>query len=113
MRKAAPPNMTMVTPTNTGQVVPVRSSMAAPLCPPTNARSMATLEIGRPHLGVPQELGAGPGQRDLAVDHDIAAMGQLEGMEGILLDQEDRHPLLLIDVADDLEDLLDDEWRQS
>src|SRR5262250_1516941 len=109
MRKEAPPNSTTVTPMNTGQVVPVRSSMAMSPRP----RSMPALEIGRPDLGIAQQLGAGPRQRDLAVDHDVAAMGELQGVIGVLLDQEHRHLLLLIDVADDLEDLLDDERRQA
>src|SRR5882757_1181124 len=106
--KAAPPNSTTVTPMNTGQVMPVRSSMAMSSRP----RSMPALEIGRAHLRIAQQLGAGPGQRDLAVDHDVAAMGELERVVGVLLDQEYRDLLLLVDVADDLEDLLDDERRQ-
>src|SRR5262249_25433776 len=107
--KAAPPNSTTVTPMNTGQVVPVTSSTASL----PRARSMAALEIGGAHLGVAQQLGASAGERDLAVDHHVAAMGELEGMVGVLLDQEDGHLLLLVDVADDLEDLLDDQRREA
>src|SRR5438045_3004845 len=68
--KAAPPNSTTVTPTNTGQVVPVRSSMAMSSRP----RSMPALEIGGPHLRIAQPRVAGPGQRDMAVGPAPAAL---------------------------------------
>ena len=54
-------------------------------------------EIGRPHLGPVEELAAGAGERDLAVDHDVAAMGELERMIGVLLDQKHREPVARVE----------------
>src|ERR1043166_7428714 len=71
------------------------------------------LEIGRPHILALQEFGAGPGQRDLAGDHDVAAMRELEGMEGVLLDQEDRDLVARVELAHDVEDLLGDQWGEA
>src|ERR1051326_161066 len=71
------------------------------------------LEIGRLHILALQELGAGPGQRDLAVDHDVAAMRELEGVEGVLLDQEDRDLVARVELAHDVEDLLGDQWGEA
>ena len=53
----------------------------------------AAFEIGRPHLGSRQQLGAGAAERDAAVDHHVAAVGELQRVIGVLLDQEDRQPL--------------------
>src|SRR5258708_17203647 len=76
-------------------------------------RSSPALEIGRAHLAVGEELAAGAGERDLPGLHDIAAMGEAERVVRVLLDQEHRDLLLLVDLADHLEDLLDDERREA
>ena len=54
---------------------------------------MAPLEIGRADLGARQQLGAAALHRDRAIDHDVAAMGELERMKGVLLDQENGQAL--------------------
>src|SRR5262249_58982447 len=60
-----------------------------------------------------QQLLAGPGECDAAVDHDIAAVGELERVEGVLLDQEHGELLLLVERLDRLEDLPRDERGQA
>src|SRR5665213_1500193 len=42
----------------------------------------AAFEIGGAHLGAIEQVAAGAAQRDLAVDDDIAAVGELQRMEG-------------------------------
>src|SRR6266851_4855691 len=76
-------------------------------------RSSPALEIGGAHLAVGEELAPGAGERDLPGLHDIAAMGEPQGMVRVLLDQEHRDLLLLVDLADHFEDLLDDERREA
>ncbi len=50
---------------------------------------------------------------DFSVLHDISVMGDLKGHPGVLFDEDDGRPLLLVDPPDDPEDLLDDEGRES
>ena len=52
-------------------------------------------------------------QRDLAVDHDIAAMRELERVVGILLDQKHRQLVALIERANGGENLLHQERRET
>ena len=73
----------------------------------------AAFEIGGAHLGPLQQLAAGAGQRDLAVDHDIAAVRELQRMEGVLLDQEHGEAVLRVEVADGAENLLRDQRREA
>src|SRR5262245_62241458 len=40
-------------------------------------------------------------------------MGELERVIGVLLDEEDGNALLLVEIANDREDLLDDEGRET
>ena len=56
-------------------------------------------EIGRPHLGPFKQPAAAAGERDLAVDHDVAAMRELERMIGVLLDQEHREPVARVESS--------------
>jgi hypothetical protein len=49
-------------------------------------------EISVAHLLVDQKLLAGARETDLAVDHHIRPIRQLQRMVGVLLDQEDGHP---------------------
>src|SRR3954464_2768100 len=99
--KAAPPNRTMVRPRKTGSETPSSCSIMALLMP--------AFEVGGPNFLVRQQLAPSSLERDIAVDHDIAAMGQLEGVKVVLLDQEHGHFLLPVDVLDHLENLLHDE----
>src|SRR5262245_46289205 len=46
----------------------------------------AAFEIGGAHLGPLQQLMAGAGQRDLAIDQHIGAVGELQRVERVLLD---------------------------
>ena len=57
-------------------------------------------EIGGLHSPGPlQQFLAGAAQRDSAVDDHIATMGELQGMKGVLLDQEDgRSPVALVSI---------------
>src|SRR5437867_1683375 len=73
----------------------------------------AALEIGRAHLGPGEELAAAAGERDAAVDHDVTAVGELQRVIGVLLDQEYGQPLLLVELAQHLEDLPHDQRRQT
>jgi len=70
---------------------------------------MRTLEISVAHFLAGQQFLAGARHGDAAVDHDIAPMGKLQGMIGVLLDQEDGQSFLGVQFLDGIEDLLDDE----
>ena len=64
-----------------------------------------------PEVGAPDVLVRGQGLRLVGQDHatglqDVAAVSDVERLERVLLDQEDRGPLR-VDRADDAEDLLD------
>src|ERR1039457_2459028 len=74
---------------------------------------MSSFEIGRAHFGPRQELRAGALHGDRSVDHHIAAVSELQRMKSVLLDEKDRQSLALVEIGDDLEDLLDDERRQT
>src|SRR5207247_8502372 len=52
----------------------------------------------------------------VGIDHptrleDVAALGDVQRLEGVLLDEQDRRPLR-VDLLDDREDLLDEDRRQ-
>src|ERR1700729_3164218 len=74
---------------------------------------MTPLEIGGAHLRTRQQLGAAALHRDRAIDHHVAAMGELERMKGVLLDQKNGQALALVQFGDNLENLLDDKRRKS
>src|SRR3954471_21461823 len=73
----------------------------------------AAFQVGGANLGALQQLGAGPGQRDQAIDHDIAAMGELERMVGVLLDDQHGQAVLPVQSADRIENLARDQRRQT
>jgi len=50
----------------------------------------AAFQVGGLDLRPLQELAAAAGERDGAVDHDVAAVRQFQRVEGILLDQKHR-----------------------
>ena len=51
--------------------------------------------------------------RDPAIDHDIAAMGELERVIRALLHEEDGQPVIGVERADCREDLLDDQRGEA
>src|SRR5260370_42391662 len=63
----------------------------------------AAFEIGGLDLVGLQQFAPAARKGDAAVDHHIAAMRELEGMKGVLLDQEDGELLLRVDGADGVE----------
>src|SRR5436309_2921587 len=73
----------------------------------------AALEIGRLYLRTIEKLAPGAAQGDAAVDHDIAAMRQLQGVKRVLLDQEHREIFLAVERSDRAENLPCDQRCQS
>src|SRR5262252_5065648 len=67
-------------------------------------RNRSVAKVGAPHGLVLRELRAGAGHRDLADLQHVGAVRHPERGLGVLLDQQDGHALLLVDLADDLED---------
>src|SRR6185437_178304 len=96
-----------------------RAAASGPRTPPATrlgvpARaSPPALEICGAHLAVMEELAARPGQDDAAGLHDIGTVRQAQRVMRVLLDEEHRDVLLLVDLADHFEDLLDDQRRQA
>src|SRR5215510_14291440 len=97
---AAPPNSTMVKASKVKVMRVLPSSVAA-------------FQVRGAHLGVGEQIAAGAGEGDEAVDHDVAAMRQPQGVVRVLLDQEHGDLLALVDLLDDGEDLLDDQRREA
>src|SRR6516165_11176983 len=73
----------------------------------------AAFEIGSLDLRPLQEFASGPAQRDPAIDHDVAAMRELQGVKRVLLDQEHREFLLAVERSDRTENLARHERRQT
>ena len=71
-----------------------------------------TPEVELAHVLVLDELGAGPFQHDAPDLQHIAVVRRLERHVGVLLDQQHGDVLLLVEAADDGEDLLDQDRRQ-
>src|SRR5260370_32445073 len=69
----------------------------------------SAFEIGGLDLVAFQHLTTAARMGDAAVDHHIAAMRELEGVERVLLDQEYGELLLRVERADGLENLPGDE----
>src|SRR5262245_14747325 len=101
--KLPPPNMMMVN-TTSETVIALSSSLST--------SSVPAFEIGGAYFRIGEKFAPRPRQRDLPVHHDVAAMSETQRVERILLHQENGHALLLIDGANDLEDLLDDQRCQ-
>src|SRR5271165_3627355 len=74
---------------------------------------LTSFEISRAYLGVGQQLGPGAAQHNPPGLHYIAAVGELQRLVRILLDQQHGRLLPLVDFADRAENLLDHERRQS
>src|SRR5262249_29264628 len=73
----------------------------------------SAFQIGRADLRPFQEFVAGSSQRDQAIDHDIAAMSELERVIGVLLDDQDGEAVLPVQRADRLENLPRDQRREA
>src|SRR2546423_4018150 len=73
------------------------------------ASMSAALEVGSLDLGPLEQLGAGSGERDRSIGHHVAAVRQLEGVEGVLLHQEHGELLARVEGADGVEDLAHDQ----
>ena len=70
-------------------------------------------QIGSLDFRARQQFLAGAGDRDLAVDHDIAAVGKLQRVECILLDEEHCDSLGAVEFTDGGENLLHDQRREA
>src|SRR5437867_4838728 len=68
-------------------------------------------QIRSADIGVLRQLGRGSRQRDGAGLEHVPSVGDGERHRGVLLDQENRHSLA-VDVADRVEDLLDEDGSQ-
>src|SRR5260221_8535188 len=66
-------------------------------------------EVGGLDLVALQQFTPAARKRDAAGDHHIAAMGELEGVKCVLLDQEDGELLLRVESSDGVEYLPGDE----
>src|SRR5271166_1969180 len=92
--------------------MPLREPALAPLVVLDVAIALATA-AGKPeveflHVLVRAQGLSGAVEDDAAVLEDVAVIGKAERDVGVLLGEEEAHPLLLVEAADDLEDLLDD-----
>src|SRR5690606_19837821 len=71
------------------------------------------LEVGGTDLLASQKFRPRSRQGDASVDHHIAPVRELQGVVGVLLDEKDREPLLLVEILQHLEDLADDERGET
>src|SRR5215470_6978630 len=67
-------------------------------------RNSSVAKVRAPHRLVLRQLRAGAGDRDLAHLEHVRPVGHPERGLGVLLDEQDGHALLLVDLGDDLED---------
>ena len=74
---------------------------------------MTPFEIGCAHFRPGQQFAARALHRDDAVDHDVAAVGELERMKRILLDQKHRQALRAVEVGDRVEDHFDEDLERA
>ena len=72
---------------------------------PSLSSGPPAFEVGCFHLRPRQKLAPASTQRNRAVDHDIAAVGELQGMERVLLDQEYGELFFRVQFSDGTEDL--------
>src|SRR5271166_1812026 len=107
--QAAPPPMHMVTSTNTpSDCSSVRNSRREKCI-----GSEPAFEVGRLYLLLFEQFTAASAKRDQPIDHDIAAVRQIERMERVLLHQEYSKALFAVELPDRTEDLPGNERRQS
>src|SRR3546814_20904596 len=68
--------------------------------------------MGLAHVVVDQQVGARIGQNDAARLQDVAAVGHLQRLMGVLFDQQYRYAFLA-DGADNVKNLADDQRSQT
>src|SRR5204862_76207 len=78
---------------------------------PARSKTVLHAKIVAQHKIVVLELGRGAGEADLALVHDVMAVGDRQGGTQVLLDQEHRKALAL-EIVEHRDDLLDDHGRQ-
>src|SRR5947207_1689619 len=61
---------------------------------------------------VAAQLVGGTVEDDPAVLHDVAVIRDAQGHLGVLFDEQERRPALLVDLADDVEDLAHQQRRE-
>jgi hypothetical protein len=77
------------------------------------ANPAGPFQIGSADFRALQQFAAGTFQRDQAVDHDVAAMGQLERMIGVLLDDQHGEAVLPVQGPDGVENLPRDQRGEA
>jgi len=70
-------------------------------------------QVGLLDIFIGKQVLAGVGQGDASVFHDISPVGNLQGKVGILFHKKDRGFVLLIDFANNSENLFYDQWGQA
>src|SRR5438309_5038067 len=76
------------------------------------AAGLAEAEVELADVVVAAQLGGRTVEDDPAVLHDVAVIRDAQGHLGVLLDEQERRPPLLVDLADDVEDLAHEERRE-
>src|SRR5215471_19711135 len=74
---------------------------------------LASFEIGSAYFRVSQQFGSGSAQHDLTSLHDIAPVSETQRMVRILLNQQYSHFPPIVNFADGVEYLLDDDRRKT
>src|SRR5271163_863480 len=80
---------------------------------PRRRSALAAFQVRGADFGPLQQIAARALQSDFAVDHDIAAMRELERVESVLLDEKNGEIVAFVERADRGEDLLHEERRQT
>src|SRR5262249_9585863 len=110
--QAAPPPISTVASTNTKTACPSGKRSMVPDV--LRARSVPpAFKIGRLDFRHFQELAPAARKRDAAIDDDVAAVRQLEGVEGVLFNQKYSYFLFHIESLDCFEDLARDHWGEA
>src|SRR5919206_4074629 len=76
-------------------------------------RSLRHAEVGRLHAAVAAELLRRPLCLDRADAHEVRAVADAKGLVDVLLDEQDRHALLLAEPDDQVEDEPDELRREA
>src|SRR5499426_1254287 len=76
------------------------------------APGLAQAEVELAHVLIAAQLGGWALEYDAAVLHDVAVVGDTQRDLRVLLDEQERRLLLVVDLADDVEDLAHQQRRQ-
>src|SRR5438445_12155504 len=76
------------------------------------AAGLAEPQVELADVVVAAQLGGRTVEDDPAVLHDVAVIRDAQSHLGVLLDEQERRPPLLVDLADDVEDLAHEERRE-